>query len=91
MNEPAVKEITVHVLFFGSARDEARANSLELSLPRSATVAGAFEYLVVSFPDLKRVGRSLLFAVNQEYAAPDKLLREGDEMAIFPPVSGGAQ
>src|SRR5258705_6335480 len=91
MNEPAVKEITVHVLFFGAARDAARANSLEISLPSSATVAGAFEHLVVSFPDLKRFGRSLLFAVNQEYAAQDKLLEEGDEMAIFPPVSGGAQ
>jgi MoaE-MoaD fusion protein len=91
MNEPGVKEITVHVLFFGAARDAARANLLEISLPPAATVAGAFEYLVVSFPDLKRFGRSLLFAVNQEYAAQDKLLQEGDEMAIFPPVSGGAQ
>jgi MoaE-MoaD fusion protein len=32
----------------------------------------------------------LLYAVNQEYAAPDRQLAEGDEIAVIPPVSGGA-
>jgi molybdopterin synthase catalytic subunit len=42
------------------------------------------------FPDLDRFGRSLLFAVNQEYARADREVQDGDELAVFPPVSGGS-
>jgi molybdopterin synthase catalytic subunit len=40
---------------------------------------------------LRRFGRSLLFAVNQEYAPSDREVRDGDELALFPPVSGGSE
>jgi molybdopterin synthase catalytic subunit len=81
--------MNIQVLFFGAARDAVHANQLELSLETPATVASAFRKLVESFPALERFGRSLLFAVNQEYATPDTLLKENDELAVFPPVSGG--
>jgi len=80
----------VRVLFFGAARDVVDATQLELSLDDPATVASAFQTLVARFSELERFGRSLLFAVNQEYATPDTLLRENDELAVFPPVSGGS-
>jgi molybdopterin converting factor subunit 1 len=80
----------VRVLFFGAARDMVDANQLELSLDAPATVGSAFEALVARFSQLERFGRSLLFAVNQEYATPDTRLNENDELAVFPPVSGGA-
>lgn len=80
----------IRVLFFGAARDAADANQIELSVDAPATVASAFRKLVESFPTLERFGRSLLFAVNQEYATPDTALNENDELAVFPPVSGGA-
>ena len=81
--------MNVRVLFFGAARDAVDANELELSVDAPATVASAFGKLVESFPALERFGRSLLFAVNQEYATRDTLLNENDELAVFPPVSGG--
>ena len=40
--------------------------------------------------DLGEEPRGLLYAVNREYAAPDRALAEGDEVALIPPVSGGA-
>lgn len=83
-------QIKLRVLFFGAARDIVGASPLDISLTAPANVASAFEHLVSRFPDLQRFGRSLLFAVNQEYATLDKDLRENDEMAVFPPVSGGA-
>ena len=81
--------MNIRVLFFGAARDAVDANELELSVDAPATVASAFRKLVESFPTLERFGRSLLFAVNQEYATRDTLLKENDELAVFPPVSGG--
>ena len=83
-------QISIRVLFFGAARDIVDANELELSLDAPATVASAFQKLVSKFSQLERFGRSLLFAVNQEYATPDARLKENDELAVFPPVSGGS-
>jgi MoaE-MoaD fusion protein len=82
-------QVTIRVLLFGAARDAVNAGSLELSLDAPATVSSAFQKLVEKSSQLERFGRSLLFAVNQEYATPDTQLRENDELAVFPPVSGG--
>jgi len=82
--------VSIRVLFFGAARDVVDNNPLDLSLDAPATVASAFQNLVSRFSQLERFGRSLLFAVNQEYATPDTVLKENDELAVFPPVSGGS-
>ncbi|MGI8837674.1 MAG: molybdopterin converting factor subunit 1 [Pyrinomonadaceae bacterium] len=81
-------ERTVTVLFFGAARDVVGQAEIKLLL-QAANAATALEELLEKFPELRRFGRSLLFAVNQEYAQPDRLIKEGDELAVFPPVSGG--
>jgi molybdopterin synthase catalytic subunit len=83
-------KVSIRVLFFGAARDVVDANPLDLSLEAPATVGSAFQSLVARFSQLERFGRSLLFAVNQEYATRDTLLKENDELAVFPPVSGGS-
>ncbi|HET6974204.1 MAG TPA: molybdenum cofactor biosynthesis protein MoaE [Pyrinomonadaceae bacterium] len=80
----------IRVLFFGAARDAVEANQLDLVLEEPATVSSAFQSLKARFSKLERFGRSLLFAVNQEYATPDTQLKENDELAVFPPVSGGS-
>jgi molybdopterin synthase catalytic subunit len=85
-SSPAVK---VRVLFFGAARDAVDRNPLDISVAAPATVASAFQSLLKRYSDLERFGRSLLFAVNQEYATPETMLKENDELAVFPPVSGG--
>src|SRR5215510_10298392 len=82
--------VNIRVLFFGAARDAVEANQLDLALEAPATVASAFQSLKTRFSMLERFGRSLLFAVNQEYATPDTMLKENDELAVFPPVSGGS-
>jgi molybdopterin synthase catalytic subunit len=86
MNEP----VKIRVLFFGAARDAVDTNPLEISIHAPATVSSAFQNLVARFSGLERFGRSLLFAVNQEYATPETVLQENDELAVFPPVSGGS-
>jgi MoaE-MoaD fusion protein len=86
----ATRQVSIRVLFFGAARDAVDSNELELSVDAPATVQSAFQNLVRRFSDLERFGRSLLFAVNQEYATPDTVLNDNDELAVFPPVSGGS-
>lgn len=82
--------VNIRVLFFGAARDAVEAKQLDLALAAPATVASASQSLKSRFSTLERFGRSLLFAVNQEYATPDTPLHENDELAVFPPVSGGS-
>ncbi|HZE73140.1 MAG TPA: molybdopterin converting factor subunit 1 [Pyrinomonadaceae bacterium] len=85
------KQINVRVLFFGAARDAVGTSELRLALPSPATTSTVYEELATSFPDLRRFGRSLLLAVNQEYAKANLEVRDGDELAVFPPVSGGSE
>jgi molybdopterin synthase catalytic subunit len=78
------------VLFFGAARDAAGHNEVDLTLVGPTDAADAFEQLLQAYPELRRFGRSLLFAVNQEYAPHGRQVHDGDELALFPPVSGGS-
>ena len=84
--------ISVRVLFFGAARETVGHDEVALTLRAPANAASAFEEILSTYPQLRqRFGRSLLFAVNQEYARGESQVRAGDELAIFPPVSGGAE
>ncbi len=89
LSEKDTTKVQVTVLFFGAARDLVGHDELRISLA-AATAGEALAELLEQFPDLRRFGRSLLFAVNQEYAQPDRELKDGDELALFPPVSGGS-
>lgn len=82
--------IRVRILFFGAARGAAAHDEIEFRSSAPATTASLFEELLEAFPPLRRFAGSLLIAVNHEYARGERELHEGDEIAIFPPVSGGA-
>ena len=84
------EQIIVRVRFFGAARDAVGTADTLLSLQAPTDAAGAFAQVVSAFPNLRRFGRSLLFAINEEYAAADREVRAHDELAVFPPVSGGS-
>ncbi|MCA1616497.1 MAG: molybdopterin converting factor subunit 1 [Acidobacteria bacterium] len=80
----------VRVLLFGAAREEAGRAELALEIKTPATAAAVLDEILAACPELRRFGRSLLVAVNEEYAPPAREVRDGDEVAIFPPVSGGS-
>jgi molybdopterin synthase catalytic subunit len=86
----AGRRVPVRVLLFGAAREAAGAGELSLEASAPATAASVLEELLEARPELRRFGRSLLVAVNEEYAAPTREVRANDEVAVFPPVSGGA-
>ena len=77
----------VQVLFFGATADAVGKREVEIDLTDEMHADDAFRRIVRDYPQLKN--HSLLFAVNQEYAKGDEVIREGDELAVFTHVSGG--
>jgi MoaE-MoaD fusion protein len=77
--------MVVHVRLFAGLRERAGRDQLELELPEGALVSDA----LAAVEDLAR-DLPLVMAVNREYAAPTDVLSPGDELALIPPVSGGA-
>jgi molybdopterin synthase catalytic subunit len=79
----------VRVLLFAILRDRAGVSEVALDLPQGATVAAAAEAVFGRFPELRGAARSLAYAVNRAYCRPDATLKDADEVALIPPVSGG--
>jgi molybdopterin synthase catalytic subunit len=80
----------VTVRLFATLRQQAGWKEKAVELPAQATVADLMGQLAQAYPTLNLSGRTLYSAVNEEYVKPDRLLADGDEVAFFPPVSGGA-
>jgi molybdopterin synthase catalytic subunit/molybdopterin converting factor small subunit len=81
--------VDISVRLFASLREHAGAGSLKLELPDGATVDDAIADLrrgaLSGLPD----GAQFVAAVGREYTERDRVLAEGDELALVPPVSGG--
>jgi MoaE-MoaD fusion protein len=77
--------MVVHVRLFAALRERAGRDAIELELPDGALVSDA----LAAVDDLAR-DLPLVLAINREYAAPGDRLAPGDELALIPPVSGGA-
>ena len=80
----------VRILFFGMMKDLAGKSSDLLDLPEGSSVRDVLAHYESRIPRLKESLPSIALAVNQQYAGPDKILQENDEVGLLPPVSGGA-
>ena len=79
----------IRVLFFGTLKDLTGCASDSLSLPENSTLGDVLRHYEQAVPRLKEFTSSLAMSLNQEYAAIDACLQQGDEVALLPPVSGG--
>ena len=77
----------VQVLFFGATADETGEREISFDVRENAKADAVFAEIVEKFPRL--AAHKLLFAVNQEYANGDEIIKDGDELAVFTAVSGG--
>ena len=80
--------MTVTILLFARYRELAGRSSVTLDLPPRATLAQAWARLQEEHPGLRAEARPLL-ACNRAYARPERELDGSEEVAAFPPVSGG--
>src|ERR1700733_1458064 len=79
----------VRVLFFGVLKDLTGHTSDLLNLPEHATLGDVVLHYEDINPRLNELAASIAVSINQEFAEPDSPLKEGDEIAFLPPVSGG--
>jgi molybdopterin converting factor subunit 1 len=80
----------ISVLFFGLAHDLTGFEREQVEVAEGERLQHLRLLYEQRFPRLRELSGSLLTAVNQEIAEPSLVLREGDEVAFMPPVSGGA-
>jgi MoaE-MoaD fusion protein len=77
--------VRVRVRFFAALREHAGTGKRDLELPAGARVADVWDALALGDEPA-----GLTYAVNREYTSRDRPLADGDEVALIPPVSGGA-
>jgi MoaE-MoaD fusion protein len=81
--------VRVRVRLFAGTREAVGAGELRLDVAEGARVADVVALLCAQHPRLAAYRAAMLLAVDGAFAAPDAPLREGAEVAIMPPVSGG--
>jgi len=86
--ETAVR-ICVSVRFFASLREVTGKNQTAVELPSGSCAGDVWEECASRWPALSSRRRSTVIAVNAEFARPDVVVKDGDEVAFLPPVSGG--
>jgi molybdopterin converting factor subunit 1 len=79
----------VKVKLFAALREHLGQREMEWELPEGARLADLVAQLAKSYPIIRKNVAGLHFAVNRYYAGGSQVLRDGDEVAVLPPVGGG--
>src|SRR3954451_11171758 len=80
----------ITVRLFAMLRQQAGWRERELEMPEGATIADVWQQLANETPALAPQREIVRFALNREYTSRDQPLTDGDELALIPPVAGGA-
>lgn len=79
----------VRVRYFGAHREISGTTQEMLEVPEGTTVAQLVDTVMALHPGLEAVRRDTVVSVNRGMGTPDIVLSEGDDVALFPPISGG--
>src|SRR5262245_57777858 len=79
----------IKVLFFGALKDVVGRTEESVTIEEGASIAALYDLYAARFPRLVGYAPSMLFSLNREFVQRAAALREGDEVAFLPPVSGG--
>lgn len=79
----------ISVSFYSYFKELTGCPQTDESMPEGSTLQDLFNRLANRFPRLAGMGKSTLMAVGVDYQNRDYLLKEGDEVSLFPPVQGG--
>lgn len=79
----------VTVCFHSYFKDLTGCTETTETLPEGVTLAALYEKLATRFSKLGEMKNSTLLAVGVDYQTRDYVLKDGDEVSLFPPVQGG--
>jgi sulfur-carrier protein len=89
MGASVAKRIQVRVKFFAVYQDAYGADEQIVQLETASPVQAVLDQILAAHPELEPWRSLTRFAVNLEFAEPDRPLQDGDEVVLIPPVSGG--
>ncbi|MEO0537299.1 MAG: MoaD/ThiS family protein [Cyanobacteria bacterium P01_A01_bin.123] len=86
MTEPPV---TITIKLFAAYQDAYGVPELKLELPQGTMVGDLCDRMIADHPELAQWKALTRFGINLQFAPPDTVLQDGDEVVLIPPVSGG--
>lgn len=90
MNETIT--VKVNVLFFAKVRELTNRSSVQLEITSKLSLKNLIEQVIIQYPSLEVLKENLIIALNQNYVNDLNeilVLKENDEIALIPPISGG--
>lgn len=81
--------IKARLLLFAGLSQQTGTREAIVELEDGSSVDDAYQALCLIFPAITAYSTRLLFAINEEYVPASRILNDGDEVAVIPPVSGG--
>ncbi len=84
-----MEKITITVKLFAIYQEVYQTSQLNLEFPAHTSVAEVLNYIIAPYPQLERWRDVTRFGVNLQFVSGEKILKNGDEIVLIPPVSGG--
>ena len=84
-----MEKITVRVKLFAIYQEVYQTSQLNLEFPAHTSVTEVLHYIIAPYPQLERWRDVTRFGVNLQFVSGEKILKNGDEIVLIPPVSGG--
>ena len=81
----------LRIRLFATLKDRVGAGAIAVSVPLPASVEAVLAAVVEAYPVLEASLPTVVVAVNKQFVRPDMMIKMGDEVALFPPVSGGEE
>ncbi|MGF1478820.1 MAG: MoaD/ThiS family protein [Cyanophyceae cyanobacterium] len=81
--------IGVRVKLFAAYQEAYGVAELHLTFPPQTNAGSVLDYVMAEHPELEQWREVTRLGVNLEFASPNRLLKNGDEVVLVPPVSGG--